>query len=162
MSEPEYRHFFTQPDGDRWALYVTRDDIDQPEPHWLLWGLFYIQQGAEQHGLELTAPADDLVDAATLTPGTAFYFPVWGDGPLLTVLRAAEPFKDTFDRDLIQYWVRREQDGEEGQMAFDPGSKVRLASVECDHAELALQETYAGEHWLVCQNEDCGHQERAS
>lgn len=58
--------------------------------------------------------------AADLKPGDVFDY----RGVTVTVLRAREPYRDRFGRDMYRYWCRRGDTNAEGWMEFGPGGEV--------------------------------------
>ena len=61
---------------------------------------------------------------SSLTPGGRFrYAGVW-----VTVLRAPEPTTDTFGRDMVRVWAKRDDTAAEGWMTFGPDSVPTINS----------------------------------
>jgi hypothetical protein len=64
---------------------------------------------------------------STFGPGDAYLRGHGASAVLVTILRPAEPCKDRFGRDMVQFWARREDTGEEGYVVFGPAAVVRQA-----------------------------------
>lgn len=69
------------------------------------------------------------IDAADLMPGDRIYLPLH-DGAVVRVLRAGEPWRDLFGREMTRYWCvgeSGEAEGREGFMTYGPGARVTLS-----------------------------------
>lgn len=72
-------------------------------------------------------PYQTEIDVEDLMPGDRIYVPT--HDVIVRVLRAGEPWRDLFGREMTRYWCRMENGddkGREGFMTYGPGARVTL------------------------------------